>query len=390
MSKQQKVTIALAAVVVAGGILYFTVGRDALRSSKVKQIDVEAPIVQTGPVNEGPVSPMTGLPCENWNRRLLAVMQPSDVEARPAAGFSEADMVIEMPAYTASNTRLMGIYGCNLPQEMAAIRSGRHDNIHIAKGFDAIFVHWGYSIFAENLLNKKVIENINCLVSPYCDRNQALIAAGARTEDTGRLTKENALKMLAESGYHKENTFTGYPHQTEAPLEARPSGGRLRVAFASPYDVDYDYDKASNSYFRIWDGVADTDRNNKQRLTPKNIVVMMAVSEQITLAQDYVGKGLDDPWEGVPEIKKTGAESISDRYNNIQLGDPWYDTSDGGDAFFFMNGQQYKGLWKKDKSNISSKLLFYDESGKEIAFVPGQVWVEVLEPGQNLKWTPVQ
>jgi len=386
MSTNKKIAIAVVALIIAGGAFYFLTKPRKV----VKKIEINNGQSEVLPIaNEGPVSPISGLPCENWNQRPIAVMQPADLTARPAAGFSEADMVIEMPAYTSSNTRLMGIYLCDFPAEAAAIRSGRHDNIHIAKGLDAIFVHWGYSLFAENLINKKVIDNVNCLASPYCDRNQALIDAGARLEDTGRITKENALKMLEESGYRKEGKFSGYPHQGEIPMENRISGGHLRVAFAGIYATEYDYDKESNSYLRTWGKVADTDRNNKKRLAPKNVVVMFAVSEQITNTQDYAGKGLQNPWAEVPEIKNSGAESISGRYNNMQLGDPWYDTTDSGEAFYYMNGQEIRGSWKKDKSKIDSKLFFYDEAGQEIKFVPGQIWVEILEPGQALRWTPV-
>ncbi len=53
-----------------------------------------------------------------------------------------------------------------------------------------------------------------------------------------------------------------------------------------------------------------------------------------------------------------------------------------------MNGQEIKGTWKKDKSKLDSKMTFLDSSGQEIKFVPGQIWLEVLEPGQALRWTP--
>jgi hypothetical protein len=118
--------------------------------------------------------------------------------------------------------------------------------------------------------------------------------------------------------------------------------------------------------------------------------VMFAKSEQITIDQDYVGQGLKDPWAGVEEIKKTGVESISGRYNNVEIGDPWYDASDSGQAHYYLNGQEYAGTWKKDKSKLESKLMFYDNAGKEMMFVPGQIWVEILEPGQELKWELAQ
>jgi len=51
----------------------------------------------------------------------------------------------------------------------------------------------------------------------------------------------------------------------------------------------------------------------------------------------------------VEEVKNTGSESISGRYNNVQLGDPWYDTGDSGEAYYYMNGQEIRGTWKKDR-----------------------------------------
>ncbi len=377
MSKKQKIVLGLVAIILVGSLVYFTSLREKLRQSRVSKIVVDNPISTASTsesINQGPVSPISGLPCKNWNRRPLAVMQPGDVPARPAAGFSEADMVIEMPVITANITRLMAVYVCNTPPEVGSMRSARHDFIHLAKGLDAIFAPWGRSEshsgsdpigLAQGILNRNEIDNINCnqdagKSSTLCSVNPCFRKEGiARGVDSGYGRPADFWKCAEELGYRLENKFPGYPHQEEAPESERPSGGRLRVAFAGPYAVEYEYNKASNSYLRTWGGVADTDRNNGQRIAPKNIVVMLAESEQI---------------EG--------------QYNNVQLGDPWYDRSDSGQAFYYINGREYRGSWKKNKSKIDSKLFFYDESGKEIKFVPGQIWVEILEPGQTLKWEP--
>ena len=365
MANKQKTIVALVAIIIAGGLIYFTVGRKA----KVNQIKIDnqsGTPVSTEPANTGPVSPISGLSCENWNRRPIAVMQPADVPARPAAGFSDADMVIEMPVITATITRLMGVYICGNPDDVGSMRSARHDFVHLAKGLDAIFAHWGRSDMQwfKDLLNNGVIDNINCnddagkpgLSKGYCYRKEA--NGTMRGVDTGYAKFAKLLEGANDYGYRMESKFSGYPHQAEAAIDQRPSGGHLRVAYAGPFAAEYDYDRESNSYFRTWGKANDTDRNNGKRLAPKNIVVMMAVSEQI---------------EG--------------QYNNVQLGDPWMDTSDSGEAFYYMNGQQYHGTWKKDKSRVDSKLFLYDDAGKEIAFVPGQIWVEILEPGQALRWT---
>lgn len=365
MSKRQKIIIAVVAVIVAGSIAYFTIGRNALRSKNTKQIKVSNEQVSeaSAPANTGNISPISGLTCDNWNRRAFAIMQPADVPARPAAGFLDADMVIEMPCITASITRLMGIYVCGNPDDVGSMRSARHDYIALAKGLGAIFVHWGGSHFAIDKVNEGVIDNMNCnndggkSAGQYCYRKEA--TGTMRGVDTGYAKFATLLQGAKDFGYSLENKFAGYPHQVEATLEERGNGGHLRVGFAGPFAAEYDYDKQSNTYLRTWGNLADTDRNNGKRLAPKNVVVMIAQSEQI---------------EG--------------QYNNVQVGDPWYDATDSGEAYYYMDGKEIRGTWKKDKSKLDSKLFFYNESGQEIRFVPGQIWVEILEPGQALKWKP--
>ena len=375
MDKKKKIVIAIVVILVVLVGYFAFVKKDARKPIELNNKNQSPPnLVQTEPVNSGNVSPLSGLPCENWNRRALGVMQPGDVTARPTAGFSEADMVLELPVITSSITRLMGVYICNTPTEVGSMRSARHDFIHIAKGLDVIFVPWGRSEshaesdpvgLARGILDRNEIENINCngdagKSANACTDNPCFRKDGmARGVDSGYGKPASMLACAKEFGYRMENKFVGYKHSSDAPLEERGKGGHLRVAFAGPFAVEYDYDRETNTYLRTWGNVPDTDRNNKKRLAPKNVIVLIAQSEQI---------------EG--------------QYNNLQLGDPWYDRTDSGDAFYYMNGKEMRGTWKKDKSKIDSKLFFFDESGNEVAFVPGQLWVSVLEPGQTLKWEP--
>ncbi len=364
MSKKQIGIIVLVAAILAGGIVYLSTKK---KTTPVKQIQVNGIAEPTTPANNGNVSPISGIACENWNKRSFAVMQPADVAARPLAGLSQADMVVEMVAVYGSITRLMGVYGCNIPEEVGSLRSARHDFVHIAKSLDSIYVHWGRADIEQfkQVLDSGIIDDMNCnddagkSAGKYCYRKQA--TGNMRGVDTGYAKFASLLDGAKTFGYRTENKFLGYPHQNELPLEQRPSGGHLRVAYAKPYDATYDYDKTTNSFVRTWGEAADTDRNNNQKIAPKNIVVIIADAAPIKVGEQYV---------------------------NVQIGDPWFDQTDTGVAYFYMNGQQYKGTWKKDKSKIDSKLMFLDETGQEIKFVPGQIWVDIIDPGQALKWVP--
>lgn len=361
---KKKISIVLIVVILLGGIFYLVSKKN---NKSTKQIQINGAATLSTPANSGNVGPLSGVACDNWNKRPIAFMQPADVAARPLAGLSQADMVFEMAAVYGDITRLMGVYQCNQPEEIGSLRSARHDFVAVAKGLNAIYVHWGRADIQEfkDLLNGGIIDDLNCnddggkSASQYCFRKEA--TGTMRGVDTGYAKFADILQGIQKFGYSTVNTFVGYPHQAEAALDQRPNGGHLRVGFAKPYAAEYDYDKNTNSYLRTWGGVADTDRNNGQRIAPKNVVVLVADAAPLVAGEQYV---------------------------NIQLGDPWYDTSDSGTATFYMNGQQIQGAWKKDKSKADSKLFFYDQSGQEIKFVPGQIWVDQVDPGQSVRWTP--
>jgi hypothetical protein len=363
METRQRV-ILIVVLVLVGASVWFFFGRDTKKADR--QIDLNnTPRVGTvddKPKNPENVSAIAGVACPDWKRRPIAVMQPADVTARPAAGFSDADMVIEMPVITATINRLMAVYQCTLPTEAGAVRSSRHDFLQLAKGLDAIYVHWGGSHFALDRIKEGILDNIDCTGAAGNSAGEDVCYRAQRTgtmklEDTSRVNVANVFERSKTLGYRTENGFQGYPHREEVPVADRPAGGHVRIGYPGVGEVEYFYDKESNTWKRLWGNVADTDRNNGARIAPKNIAVIFSRSEQI---------------EG--------------QYNNMQLGDPWDDVTDSGDALYFIEGKQQKGAWKKDKSNLASKLTFFDESGQEVKFIPGQIWVNVVEPGTALDW----
>ncbi|MCK5080994.1 MAG: DUF3048 domain-containing protein [Candidatus Moranbacteria bacterium] len=353
----------LSVIIFVAAVAWWAIG--SKNSRKGELIEIDPGSVRQAPINEGEVSPISGLACENWNRRPIAVMQPADVPARPAAGIFDADMVIEMPVLTTGFTRLMSIYICGNPEEVGSMRSARPDFVHLAKGFDAIFVHWGRAALDSFIgnLNDKVIDNLNCngdagqSAVGYCFRKEGM----SRGVDSGYAKFDELLRGIQDFGYRTESHFEGYPHQVELPEEKRIEKGNLEIGYPGDLEVSYDYDRTTNSYIRYWGGERQTDRNNGNLITPKNVVVLLAKDNNME----------EDP-----------------HYNNVELGDPWYDSVDSGEAYYFMNGEEIRGRWSKDKSKMDSKLILTDANGMDIKFVPGQIWLSVAYPNMKVDWDP--
>ncbi len=288
---------------------------------------------------------INGVRCENAEGRPLAVMLAGDLEAWPLSGIADADLVIEMPVVTNGITRYMAFYVCGEPAEIGSIRSSRHDFIPLAMGFDAIYAHWGGSHYALDKLNSGIMDNINAL---YLDGSVFYRKPGLPKPHDGFTTIKKLKEYSERTGYRLENKFDGYKfYDEENPID---KNGELSIRYPSVYKVDYIYNAETNSYSRFKGDKKDIDKIDNSQIIIKNVVVMFAASRQI---------------EG--------------QYNDM-------DIEGEGDAIVYQNGWEIKGKWKKDKTDMRSKLFFYNEAGEEIKFVPGKIWIQVVQTNQNVEW----
>ncbi len=288
---------------------------------------------------------LNGVRCENAEARPFAVMLAGDLEAWPLSGISEADLVVEMPVVTGGITRYLAMYICNNPAEIGSIRSARHDFIALSMGFDAILAHWGGSHYALDKLNNKIMDNVNAL---YLDGSVFYRKPGLPKPHDGFTTIEKLREYSERIGYRLENKFEGYKfYEEENPAD---KNGLLTIGYYSVYKVDYEYNAKTNSYLRSKGNKKDIDKLDSKQISVKNVAIMFAASRQI---------------EG--------------QYNDM-------DIEGEGKAIVYQNGREIKGVWQKDKNDLKSKLYFYNETGEEIKFVPGKIWIQIVEPGQKVEW----
>lgn len=323
-------------------LVYFSSGKTFFVDKTFEQREKEEENISQN------VSPISGLPCARYSQRPIAIMLAGDTITRPLSGLGEADLVVEMPVLQNGITRLMAIFVCNAPAEIGSIRSSRHDFIPLAMGFDAIYAHWGGSHFALDKLNAKIMDNIDALTNPF---EAYYRKPGIYAPHNGFTSIERLINSAAKLGYRVENKFIGYPHfNGKQSMASGKQNGTLKISYPVHYAVQYDYSAEKNSYFRVRGAKAEIDKNNNNQIEAKNIVVMYAKSREL---------------EG--------------QYNDV-------DVEGGGKATVFQNGEAIDGTWKKDKGNQKSKLYFLDLGGEEIKFVPGQIWIEIIEPGKDASW----
>jgi hypothetical protein len=333
--------------------------------------------------SDEPLSLITALPCENYDKRAFAVMYSGDAGARPYfANLSLADFVAELPhRYIHNQPRIMGIFQCNLPEIVGPMRSGRVDHVSVATSFDAIYVPWGGSSIAKNLLKQHVVDHIDCNGEVYPSGGDGCFR---RSGPMSMLEKASCslpklIKVAEEMEYRKDSEFRGFPHQKDLALEERPESAELDLASSN---VKYSYDKETNSYKRYFSGSPDIDYENKTQYTPKNIILIFTSKEAWLVETNYTAMGLKDPWSNVDEQHQ---KNDSGQYPNMQLGDPWFDSKFEGEATFFLNGQKITGTWKRQKGE-ENPFEFYDQNGQKIKFVPGQIWMHVLEDYQDYEY----
>lgn len=299
---------------------------------------------------------IAGLPCgEAYKRRPIAVMLGSDPIARPISGFADADLVFELPVLVNNVTRQMAVYQCGQPPEIGGVRSARHDYLFLAKGLDAVLAHWGGSYHALNRIRFErrsggpVYETIDAIRNP---QNAYFRVSRLPGPYNGYTTYDRLWEALKSLGYRTYSVFDGYPHTADAPPAAR-GAGTLDLGWPGAMRVRYVYHPDTNTYERFWGGARQVDGVQEKPVSPKVVIVLHA-------EQRFA------PGPG--------------GYNDV-------DIEGSGPVEVYQNGQVISGTWSKSEAHKQDPLLFQTALGRPVAFVPGQIWIHVVDGKTPVTWT---
>lgn len=301
-------------------------------------------------------APLSGLPLsiEQLRYPLIAVMIPSDSDQY---GLSQAAVVYEASAEYRIQ-RFLAIFEQVEAPKLGPVRSARLYYVEWAQPYGLLFVHWGGSPQAYERLAQ-----IRCRYdgrpSPYpClhvldGQDGGKMFWRAEVVDipwNNGFTSSNLLyDYLQEKGISRSVDYLGYTHKDDAPRESRPLTGTLSIS-GFRYSIHYTYDPESNAYLRDFKGRPHLDLLTGEQIRVRNIVLIFVPQAPIP----------DDP-KGRLEFQTVGE----------------------GEAWFFLDGMMLQGRWVKE--SVESELLFFDEAGQEVAFNRGNIWIEVLAPGQEVE-----
>ena len=342
-------------------------------------------------------SSITGLPCDAFDQRPLAVMYDGLPDARGiATGITDASFVLEMAhRYPSGATQMMGVFDCAQPFNVGPLGSGRVDFLDVARSFDAIYVANSGDSIVGSLLTEGVQNHIDCSgdfapsgSAESCVERSLQVDLETDTPIGAVYSYGNALRLYAQSediGYPLavDVSREGFAHTGDVPLSDRPEDGILEVNYQTGFEVTYVYDRRFNRYERFFAGEPEFDAANGKRVAPRNVIIFKSDYAPFSADTDYAAAGLRDPWQGAEASVRFNEDGL---YANLALGDPWFDTESNGWAHFYIGGEEIVGTWSRNPDDSRAPFTFLDNAGQPIVFVPGQIWMHVLEPSRNFRW----
>ena len=336
------IILGLILIGLVGTGLYFMTRNNAAKKAAEKNTPPKPTLYQ---------APLDGVmtDIDSSKRHPLAIMVENHTDARPQAGINKASIVYEAIA-EGGITRYMALYGTQESDQVGPVRSARTYYIDWLRGYNAYYAHVGGNIDALDKIQADKVLDLDqfAFPAPYWRDTSLRVAS----EHTMFVSTSKLRAIAAEKNYTTANNFTVYkfkddPSADSTEGKALPEAQKISIDFGNAnYNVVFDFDKKTDSYNRSVGGKADLDRLTSEQITAK-IIVVMTVKRQATVTR------------------------INEQGWNM-------DTAGEGAAKIYIDGKEISGKWKKNSA--TDREIFYDETGKEITFNRGKLWICVIPP----------
>lgn len=342
-------------VVVAASVggLWVPLTATAATKTAAKKVTAKVvkPVPKPAPVKLVPRR-LDGVYVAPWdaNKWPVAVMIDNHTDARPQSGLSQASVVYESLA-EGGIPRFMAVYANYFGVgTIGPIRSTRPYFVRYAAEYSAALVHAGGSPDGLALLRKLRLVNIEGIVGQFARLFFRAYGGGVHGL---YITGGKVVSAIASVRYDKlRPMYPSWKFVDEAVLAKRGPDGRgitIDLGAGRSYQVKYVYDRKKNVYLRSTGGVAQKDRQTRQQIGVKNVIMLVVPKEKI----------LDK--KGRLDIKNIGVDK----------------------GLLFQNGKVITVNWMKKSDK--DRLRFKTPSGQEVSLVRGNTWITLVPRGHTYK-----
>lgn len=322
-------------------------------TSATSQSTTESTAVQIGNIN--PLTGLSGLSDEAVGTRPTAVVVENSAAARPQWGLSSPDVLIE-GLVEGGITRMLLLYSdVNKIPKVGPIRSARHDFVEIAECFDSIFVHCGWSIYAEKKIKNENVNNLNGIQSyspKFFYRDSSRASKG--TEHTG-YTNGSYIKATVNAVDYRTDIKNGYERvllfgsqSDDGSITPVNTGKSVSFQYSSSAKYTMKYDADDGQYYTYLGSNARKDADGVH-LNYKNVLML------------YCNVGSMGDSKGCVDMKLENANT----------------------GYYFTNGGYEEISWTKTGSASSSKLVIKRNNGDTLTMNPGKTYIALVPSSQK-------
>lgn len=304
----------------------------------------------------GNINPLTGeygLSNSAVGDRPIAVVVENSAAARPQWGLSTPDVLIE-GLVEGGITRMLLLYSdVNEIPKVGPIRSARHDFVEIAECFDAIFVHCGWSTYAEEKIKNDNVDNLNGIQSyspKFFYRDSSRASKG--TEHTGysngsyisATVKAVDYRTQVKQGYEGVLSFV----DNDAAYTPDNTCSKVSFQYSSSAKYTMTYNADDGRYYTALGSGARKDADGVH-LNYKNVLLL------------YCKVGSMGDSKGCVDMKLENANS----------------------GYYISNGGYEEISWTKNGSGLSSTLVIKTSDGNTLEMNPGNTYIALVPASQK-------
>ena len=281
-------------------------------------------------------------------QRPVAVMVDNSKYAQPQYGTSDADIIYEMVT-EGGITRLMAVYDTiDHIQRVGPVRSARDQFVQFMLPLNAIYVHIGTSIYANDMLNFYHYQNIDGLylgVSSFdYDEERARTYAHEHCWFTQPDLIRNGIDATGISIRGNLYPAFNFADYREAPvtLENGLDATEISFRFSDYADTTMHYDSTTNKYYKSQFGVEHRDALHDVQLSFDNFLLL---NTAVSLYPDGLCTA--------------------------------FDFTQGGEGFYFYGGKYIPILWQKGEPE--NPLVITDLEGNPVEINVGKSYVAIID-----------